>query len=304
MTLGATSAYPEVEKITLAEIEPKVLGVTRTFSRYNNNVLDDPRLNVVFNDGRNFLLTTKDKFDVVTADPVHPWFSGAGYLYTREYFRLVSEHLNPGGVACQWLPLYELTEDDLKSVVKTFSENFKYTMVWLTFNDAELVGSDSPLVLDEDELDRKIKENPAVLRDLVAVNMGSGEAFLSYFVMGNEGVREFCRGGKTNTDDNLYLEFSAPRNIGNNSLMATDMQFVTSHRESILPYLRVPADKEARARVESRWKANLEAAYIADKAHVKYMGGILGNQEFNEVTGAVNALYPGYAPWQFLVHSK
>ena len=77
MTLGATSVHPSVEQITLAEIEPKVLGVARTFGIYNHYVMDNQKLKIVFNDGRNFLMTTKEKFDVITADPIHPWFSGA-----------------------------------------------------------------------------------------------------------------------------------------------------------------------------------------------------------------------------------
>src|SRR4030066_407941 len=104
---GAPAAHPGVEEIVLAEIEPKVLGVARTFSKYNHDVLDNPKLRIVFNDGRNYLMTTQEKLDVITADPIHPWFSGAGYLYTAEYFRLASEHLNPGGIACPWLPIYE-----------------------------------------------------------------------------------------------------------------------------------------------------------------------------------------------------
>ena len=149
MTLGATSAHPSVEQITLLEIEPKVIGVAKTFERYNHNVLNHPKLRIIFNDGRNFLMTTEDKFDVITADPIHPWFRGAGYLYTTEYFKLASEHLLPGGVICQWLPIYEMTSEDLKSVVRTFREHFRYTMLWLTHYDAELVGSNSPIIIDE-----------------------------------------------------------------------------------------------------------------------------------------------------------
>ena len=63
---------------------------------------------MVFNDGRNYLATTQEQFDVITADPIHPWSGGAGYLYTAEYFRSVGSRLAPGGIASQWLPLYEL----------------------------------------------------------------------------------------------------------------------------------------------------------------------------------------------------
>ena len=103
MTLGATSVHPEVEDLTLAEIEPEVLGAARTFGKYNNFVLDNPKLKIVFNDGRNFLTTTKNRYDVITADPIHPWTQGSGYLYTQEYFTTAAEHLAPGGIMCQWL---------------------------------------------------------------------------------------------------------------------------------------------------------------------------------------------------------
>ena len=144
ITLGATSVHPGVKEITLAELAPEVLGVARTFGRYNNYVLDNPKLRIIFNDGRNFLLTTKEKYDVITADPIHPWFRGAGYLYTTEYFKLASEHLREGGVMCQWLPIYELTIADLKSVVKTFTMYFKHTALWLTYYDSVIIGSNTP----------------------------------------------------------------------------------------------------------------------------------------------------------------
>ncbi len=114
MTAGATTVHPNTEHVTLVEIEPRVLGVARTFADYNHHVLDSPKLQIVFNDGRNFLLTTRKTFDVITADPIHPWFRGAGYLYASEYFALAAAHLRPGGVIAQWLPIYELTPQDLR----------------------------------------------------------------------------------------------------------------------------------------------------------------------------------------------
>ena len=121
MTLGSVLVHPQVKRVTLAEIEPGVFGATRTFGRWNHQALDSPKLRVVRNDGRNFLWTTRERFDVITADPIHPWSGGAAYLYTDEYFRTVAARLAPGGVACQWLPIYELTLEDLRSVVATFS---------------------------------------------------------------------------------------------------------------------------------------------------------------------------------------
>lgn len=269
ITLGATSVHPGVEKITLVEIEPKVLGVARTFARYNHNVLENPKLKVVFNDGRNFLLTTKEKFDVITADPIHPWFSGAGYLYTDEYFRLAASKLNSGGIICQWVPIYELTEANLKSILATFRKNFKYTMLWLTQYDAELVGSNEPIILDEAKLERRISA-PQVKNDLASVHMGNARDFLSYFLMGNRSTEAFSRGGIINTDQNVYLEFSAPLSMGKTELVAENIQKLSQYRENVTAYLKPAASQQAAALQQKYWQTNMQAARLKDQAHIMY----------------------------------
>jgi spermidine synthase len=299
MTLGATSVHPSVEQITLAEIEPKVLGVAGTFGIYNHYVLNNAKLKIVFNDGRNFLMTTKDKFDVITADPVHPWFSGAGYLYSTEYFRLAAQHLNPGGILCQWLPLYELSEENLKSIVRTLGENFSHIMVWLTYFDAELVASNSPIILDEKDLERRIR-TPEVLQDLERVKMGSAEDFLSYFVMGTAGAKAYSAGARINTDDNLYLEFSAPQSIGMGRLQQANVSYLVKYRESIIPYLQSPADEAGRAGQKKMWDKNFQAALLDDRAHVLTLAGRFNDPEYERLIAELDARYPDFAPWRFL----
>jgi len=299
MTLGATSVHPSVEKITLLEIEPKVIGVAKTFENYNHHVLDNPKLKMIFNDGRNFLMTSKEKFDVITADPIHPWFRGAGYLYTTEYFKLASEHLLPGGVACQWLPIYEMTPEDLRSVVRTFGEHFRYTMLWLTHYDAELVGSNSPIMMDEAELGRRIAE-PLISADLERVMMGSATDFLSYFVMGTDGMKKFSEGGILNTDDHLYLEFSAPFSIATTSVMEANVRAIVKYRESVLPYLVAAADNKTRAGEERKWMLNRDAAEISDQALALFLGGRFRSLEFKQLMEELDHKYSSFAPGRFL----
>ena len=245
MTAGATAVHPGVEQVTLVEIEAQVLGVARTFEAYNHHVLDNPKVRIVLNDGRNFLMTTNKTFDVITADPIHPWFKGAGYLYASEYFELAAKRLRPGGVIAQWLPIYELTPTDLASVVRTFQQHFPHTMLWLTHYDAVMVGSNAAFAIDEAELERRIAE-PAIAGDLRKVSMGSATDLLSYFVMGTEGMKRFGQHGTLNTDDHLYLEFSAPFSIANPAVMAANVESIAARRESILPYVKPAADTEAR----------------------------------------------------------
>jgi spermidine synthase len=298
MTLGATSVHPEVDEIVLAEIEPKVLGVARTFSKYNHGVLDNDKLRIVFNDGRNYLMTTKEKFDVITADPIHPWFSGAGYLYTTEYFRLAAERLRPGGIVCQWLPIYELSVDDLKCVVRTFSENFRYTMLWLTRNDAELVGSNDPILIDEEELGRRIAA-PGVFDDLKSVHMGSADDFLSYFVMGTDGMRAFGADGVFNTDDNLHLEFSAPMSM-DVPTTGKNADALYRFRERLLPWLLPAKGDAARADQIKKWERNRQAGGRYALAHVLFLRGRIETPEFRGVMAELDSKYPDYSPLKFL----
>ncbi len=299
MTLGATSVHPGVAQITLAEIEPKVIGVARTFAEYNHHVLDNPKLKIVFNDGRNFLMTTKQTFDVITADPIHPWFRGAGYLYSSEYFKLAAGHLRPGGIICQWLPIYELTPANIKSVVKTFQEHFPYTMLWLTHFDAEIIGSNAPIVIDEADLDKRIAE-PAVAGDLKQVMMGTAEEFLSYFVMGTAGMKKFAQGAVVNTDDNLYLEFSAPYSIGQFTVMGENVTAIRQNREDLLSYLVPLQDETARSEQVHRWNLNRAAADLAGTAHELFLKGKYESHEFSKHMAALEAAYPAFAPGRFL----
>jgi len=299
MTLGATSVHPGVEQITLAEIEPKVIGVARTFAALNHRVLEDPKLRIVFNDGRNFLTTTRETFDVITADPIHPWFRGAGYLYTTQYFKLAADHLNPGGVIAQWLPIYELTPEDLRSVVRTFREHFTHTLLWLTHYDAELVGSNSPLVIDEAELARRMAA-PAVAADLRRVMMGSPADLLSYFVMGTDGLTRFSRGGILNTDDRLYLEFSAPFSIATPSVMEANVRALAVYRESLLPYLAPATEPRAREEQRRRWDLQREAGRVADPALALFLGGKATDPRFTGALAELDRHYPWYAPGEFL----
>ena len=299
MTAGATSVHRDVDRVTLVEIEPRVVGVARAFEDYNHHVLDSPKLTTVFNDGRNFLLTTKRTFDVITADPIHPWFRGAGSLYSSEYFRLAAAHLKPGGVIAQWLPLYELQTRDVASVVKTFQQHFPHTMLWLTHYDAVIVGSNSPFVIDEREVDRRIAE-PAVAADLKRVLMGSSADLLSYFAMGTGGMQRLAAVGTVNTDDRPYLEYSAPFSIADTAVMGANVSAISAQRETMLPYLKAAADGTNR-REQLQWcERQLAAGRLGDSALSMFLGGDAGNPRFLQVLHRLALEYPAYAPGAFL----
>ena len=131
ITAGTFVLYPGIERIVICEIEPIIPpNIGPYFRKQNYDVLHDPRVTVVYDDARHYILTTKEKFDVITSDPIHPWVKGAAMLYTQEYFELVKKRLNPGGVVTQWVPLYESTTAAVKSEIATFFKVFPGGTIW------------------------------------------------------------------------------------------------------------------------------------------------------------------------------
>lgn len=299
MTAGAVAAHPGVGRVTVAEIEPKMLGVARTFAKYNHRVLENPKVGVLPNDGRNFLMTTDRKFDVITSDPMHPWSKGSGYLDASEYFALAAAHLRPGGVMAQGLPLYELTPQDLASVVRTFRQHFAHTMLWLVHYDAVLVGSGAPFLVDQAEIERRLAD-PAIAGDLGQVEMGSATDLLSYFAMGTDGMTRLARDGVLNTDDRPFLEFSAPFSIASPAVMALDVGSIAALRENILPYLKPAEDPATRDAEEQKWTLHLEAGRAGDRALALFLGLGPGDPEFAPTLRRLNQQYPWYAPGKLL----
>jgi spermidine synthase len=213
ITLGAVAAHPGLEEIVLAEIEPAVLGARPFLAASNGDPLGDPRVRVAIQDGRNYLKTTPERFDVITADPIHPWTSGSVYLYTREYYEIAAAHLAPGGIMCQWLPITGISGENVRSVVASFADVFPHTSLWQTSHDVLVIGSLEPVAIEWQSLVDRLKA-PRVAAQLGALGLDDAVAFLAEMGMDDAGVRAYAEGAPRNTDDNVYLEFSSPLSIG------------------------------------------------------------------------------------------
>src|SRR5205814_5160829 len=98
------------------------------------DVLHHPKTRMVYDDARHFILATKEKFDLITSDPIHPFVKGSASLYSKEYFEMVRAHLNPQGIVTQWVPLYETDPETVKSEIATFFEVFPHSQVFANLN--------------------------------------------------------------------------------------------------------------------------------------------------------------------------
>ncbi len=153
VTAGSFVPFPSIKRIVICEMEPLIPPVaTKYFGKENYNVMNDPRVQIVYDDARHFVLTSNEKFDIITSDPIHPWVKGSATLYSKEYFDLVKQHLNPGGIVTQWVPLYETDVKTVKSEVATFFDAFPNGSIW--GNDNNGTGYDTALLGQVEAPDR------------------------------------------------------------------------------------------------------------------------------------------------------
>lgn len=217
VTAGTFTRYPDVRRIVICEIEPLVIEKAAPFfSHANYDVLHDPRVEIIHDDARHFLLTTHEKFDLITADPIHPWMKGAAALYTEEYFDLARRHLKPGGVITQWVPLYESTSNVVRSELATFFKVFPGGTVWGNLDEGQgydvvLAAKPDGLSIDVDSLDASLArpDRAAVAASLASVGFTSGMDFLSTYAGRATDLAPWLRGADINRDGNLHLMYLA-----------------------------------------------------------------------------------------------
>ncbi len=215
VTAGSFVTYPEIERIVICEIEPLIpRRVTRYFQKENYNVLDDPRVQVIYDDARHFVYTTREKFDVITSDPIHPWVKGAATLYTKEYFEMCKQHLNPGGIATQWVPLYESNSRVVQSELATFFEVFPNGTIWSNDDhgqgyDTVVLGSAGAMKIDVDELQARLDQNSALAQSLHDVGFNSATDLLSTYAGQAPDLGSWLKFAEINRDRNLRLQYLA-----------------------------------------------------------------------------------------------
>jgi len=218
VTAGAVSIGPTVESVTIAEIEPLVPeSVAKYFGQHNYNVVTNTKkVKIHIDDARHFLLTTNEKFDAITSDPLDPWVKGAATLYSREFFQLVKEHLNPGGVVTLFVQLYESNPQAVKSEVGTFFEAFPNAVVWGNTNNGQgydlvVMGQVEPTVINLDEMEAKLSspQYAEVSQSLREIGFNSAVELFSTYAGQKADLAPWLADAVINTDRNLRLQYFA-----------------------------------------------------------------------------------------------
>ena len=212
VTLGSALTHP-LDQATVLEISREVVDASKYFEAENHAALADPRTRLIVGDGRTHLMLGRQQYDVIVSEPSNPWMAGIASLFTREFFQGARDRLAPGGVLCQWAHTYDISQDDLRSIVGTFLSVFPNGTLWLV-GDADVL-----LLGSTESLDARIAgmadamTRPGVAADLASVGVSGAFSLVSLFVAQGQPLQAWAAGAPLQTDDRSQLEFSGPRSI-------------------------------------------------------------------------------------------
>jgi spermidine synthase len=251
VTLASLLAHP-VEKADLIEISPEIVEASKFFARENRDALSDPRVKLTVTDARNHLMLTDERYDVIVSEPTNPWIAGVASLFTQEFFQSLRAHLNPGGVCGAWVQAYSTTTHDFKAVIATFRSVFPHVTFWRSTKGTDylMIGTETAVYPDRKLLEQKYKVS-LVKTDLAEIGIEDTSDLLAHFIATPAKLDPFVAGGLILTDDNLALEFSAPRNLYLKDQPALGLP--ESLLEDVTPHLSIVCmrEREELARVVS-----------------------------------------------------
>jgi spermidine synthase len=208
ITAGSLATSESLKNLTILEISDEVVEASAFFEPENYSVLNDARVRLVTADARNYLMASPDRFDLIVSEPSNPWISGIANLFTDEFLQLARSRLQPGGIMTQWFHVYSMSDADLKTMLKTFDDNFEYVSVWkIQAGDLALIGSDKPHALS------LFYASQSGAEEFARAQVRSGRDLASLYIFGGDALSRYVVDARTNSDVTPVIEFNAPRHL-------------------------------------------------------------------------------------------
>ncbi len=208
VTVGALAEHP-LERIEVVEIEPAVIEASRAFDEISGAPLEDLRVKITVEDGRRYLRSTGQRFDVIVSEPSNPWLSMSARLFTREFFDLVRNRLSPRGVLVQWVPLYGLSTSQFQILLRTVMDVFpSVSLFQVAEGDLVAVAGMEPVPVSIAALGQFFEGAPRATLERVGILEPAD--LLARWIADQQGLEPILDGGPLNTDDNGILEFGSP----------------------------------------------------------------------------------------------
>lgn len=283
MGFTASACRAQGVEVDSVELSPGVGRANSWFAEYNDDILSDPNVHLRVDDGRNYVLGTRQRYDMIQAGIVHPGVnSGNAGFYTTDFYRDCKRILTPDGVMCQWLPLHGIPPDSFKMLIRSFLAEFPHASIWYKYTSdfCVLIGTPEPLKLDFQDIQRRL-ESPVVRQHLALSGVVDVYDLLDSFCAGEDAIRGAVGPGVVETDDRPRIEFRCNRPLLRTA-HAQNIRFLGDPREPVWPLLvNVPVEKgdQVRARLE-QWFTGTQHLIRAQQAAVVVQSLGIGHEAY------------------------
>jgi spermidine synthase len=234
-TAYSVSLHP-VSEIRIVELSPEVIDASaRFFGGVNHGVLGDPRVHLTINDGRNFVLASRDRFDAILSDSIHPRYAGNGSLYTEEYFRLCARRLEPGGVISMWLPMYSVRPDNFRAIVRAFRNVFENVSIWYPHsveNPFTIVLATPGRTIRLEDFQARVS-SPSVAADLAKIGQADPAQLLSNLLLAPDDVARWVANTPPHSDEVPVVEYESGRVVRATGTWLATFSDLVAHRSRI-----------------------------------------------------------------------
>ncbi len=236
VTAGAALQHP-IQSLDVVEISPEVVEASANFKHVNHDALHDSRTRLIIGDGRNHLRYGSKQYDVIVSEPSNPWMSGMASLFSREFFTEALSRLTPKGIHCQWFHSYNMSTEDLRSIIRTFRSAFPHAQLWaLNQNDFLLLGSPSKIEVSGPVVQQNFQR---VAEDLKSISLVDTYSVTTLYLLEDDDLDTFAGSVPLNTDARPILEFHAPRFIYANTTDENYAALTSVHKKvPIPPYIQ------------------------------------------------------------------
>ena len=238
--ITAGAAAIRAENVDCVDLVEQYHQIATYYAASNNDITNNPKFSMFIDDARHYLQTTKRKYDVIVSDATHPRSYDSWVLFTTSFYDTVKEHLNEGGIFCQWAPYHGLAPDQYQTILRTFQHSFPHTSVWSVGEAYSLlVATEKPLSIDFMELG-KLLYQPNINKNLAVVGLDDIVEVLGHFIMGEDQLRKFTGEGPIITDDSpahLFFPVQATMREQYENWPEINFARIFEHRGSVIPYL-------------------------------------------------------------------
>ncbi|MCK5738936.1 fused MFS/spermidine synthase, partial [bacterium] len=223
--------YDCLKQVDCVELVREEQETARFFTHENAGIFEDPRFRFIVNDGRNFVLATQDKYDIISINSVDPKFSPT--LYTNDFYQMCREKMTEKGQLVAWLPIYGMTAEEVQSLVKSFVVAFPHSSIW--WNNPEhllLLGFKTGYPFDLAVMTERLAD-PVVKQSLAAVHLANPYVLLSTFYSGEKMLADWAKTGPIHSDDFPLVEFCR---VATNKMEPEVYKRLVNAKESVIPY--------------------------------------------------------------------